>query len=51
MGGGGSLSYHAWYQNTGIAQAKARTELQKQYQNAFNAFEDAKQAEAQAQAA
>ena len=37
--------------NTGIAQAKARTELPKQYQNAFNAFEDAKQAEAQAQAA
>jgi hypothetical protein len=51
MGGGGSLLTMRDTQNTGIAQAKARTELPKQYQNAFNAFEDAKQAEAQAQAA
>ena len=51
MGGGGSLLTMRDTQSSGVTQAKSKAELPKQYQDSFNAFEDAKQAEAQAQAA
>ncbi|HNL81090.1 MAG TPA: hypothetical protein PKL69_12205, partial [Agitococcus sp.] len=51
MGGGGSLLTMRNTQSSGVTQAKSKAELPKQYQDSFNAFEDAKQAEAQAQAA